>query len=180
MSHSALGDPASRQNRLALRLLAGALVAVVGLFAASRTSGMRGAGQAFDYAHWTLAYAVATALAWMGVRGARGRDASPRRWFASGLTITLVAQLVFDIQEITHHTAVANLSDALYLSIGPCFVMGLLAQMRGRTPAERRSFDLNVTSLALVVLTLTADLYLPRRGRTDPLDLTVLIIYPSG
>ena len=29
-----------------------------------------------------------------------------------------------------------------------------------------------------MVLTLTADLYLPRRGETDPVDLTILIIYP--
>jgi signal transduction histidine kinase/DNA-binding response OmpR family regulator len=54
----------------------------------------------------------------------------------------------------------------------------MLAPIRGRTSTQRRSFDLNVTALALVVLTLTSDLYLPRSGTTDPLDLAVLIIYP--
>jgi signal transduction histidine kinase/DNA-binding response OmpR family regulator len=92
--------------------------------------------------------------------------------------VSLLAQVLFDLQEITQHTLVDNLSDALFLSIGPCFVMGMLAPIRGRTSTERRSFDLNVTSVALVVLTLTSDLYLPRSGTTDPLDLAVLIIYP--
>jgi signal transduction histidine kinase/CheY-like chemotaxis protein len=157
---------------------AGTLVAVLGLFVAARLSTDLRTGHYFDYLHWTIAYAVAATLAWMGVRRARDGDAVSRRWFAVGLTITLVAQVLFDLQELTQHTPIVNLSDALFLSIGPCFVMGMLAPIRGRTQNQRRSFDLNVTALALVVLTLTADLYLPRRGKTDPLDLTILIIYP--
>jgi hypothetical protein len=151
---------------------------VTGFFVAARLSSKLSTGHYFDYLHWTIAYAVAATLAWMGVRRARDGDVASRRWFAWGLTITLVAQVLFDLQEITQRTPIVNLSDALFLTIGPCFVMGLLVPIRGRTSTQRRSFDLNVTALALVVLTLTADLYLPRRDQTEPVDLAILIIYP--
>jgi signal transduction histidine kinase/DNA-binding response OmpR family regulator len=178
MSGSCSGESNPRQNRLAARLVALTLIVVVGFFVAARLSTKLSTGHYFDYLHWTIAYALAATLGWMGVRGARQGDVASRRWFAWGLTITLAAQVLFDLQEITQRTPIPNLSDALFLSIGPCFVMGMLAPIRGRTSTQRRSFDLNVTPLALVVLTLTADLYLPRRGQTDPLDLTILIIYP--
>jgi signal transduction histidine kinase/DNA-binding response OmpR family regulator len=178
MSDPCSGESTTGQNRLAARLVAGTLIVVVGIFMAARLSSKLSTGHFFDYLHWTVAYAVAATLAWMGVRRARDGDAAPRRWFACGLTVTLAAQVLFDLQEITQRTPIANLSDALFLSIGPCFVMGMLAPIRGHTSTQRRSFDLNVTALALVVLTLTADLYLPRRGQTEPVDLTILIIYP--
>src|ERR1700678_4065530 len=178
MSSLCSGESNTGQNRLAARVVAATLIVVMGFFIAARLSSKLSTGHNFDYLHWTIAYAVAATLAWMGVRRARDGDVASRRWFAWGLTITLVAQVVFDLQEITHRTPIVNLSDALFLSIGPCFVMGLLAPMRGRTSTQRRSFDLNVTALALVVLTLTADLYLPRRGQTAAVDLTILILYP--
>jgi signal transduction histidine kinase/CheY-like chemotaxis protein len=178
MSGSCSGESNTGQNQLAARLVAAALIVVICLFVAARLSSTLRTGHYFDYLHWTLAYAVAATLGWMGVRRARAGEAATRRWFAWGLTITLAAQVLFDLQEITQRTPVVNLSDALFLSIGPCFVMGLLAPIRRCTPSQRRSFDLNVTALALVVLTLTADLYLPRRGQTEPVDLTILIIYP--
>jgi signal transduction histidine kinase/DNA-binding response OmpR family regulator len=178
MSSSYSGESTTGQDRLAARALVVTSIVVIGLFTAARLSTNLSAGHNFDYLHWTIAYAVAATLAWMGVRRAREVDVASRRWFAWGLTITLVAQVLFDLQDITRRTPIANLSDALFLSIGPCFVMGLLAPIRGCTSAQRRSFDLNVTALALVVLTLTADLYLPKRGRTDPLDLAILIVYP--
>jgi signal transduction histidine kinase/DNA-binding response OmpR family regulator len=178
MSTLNFGESQVGQNRLAARLVACALIAVVALFVAARLSSQQSTGQYFDYLHWTTAYAVAAALAWMGVRRAREGDVAARRWFAWGLTLTLVGQVVFDLKGITHITSSGILSDVLWLSTGPCFVMGLLVPIRGRASTQRRSFDLDVTSLALVVLTLTADLYLPRRGESAPLDLTVLIIYP--
>ncbi len=39
---------------------------------------------------------------------------------------------------------------------------------------------LDVTALALVILTLTLDLYLPRRGPLASVDLIILIIYPTS
>ena len=178
MSGPCSGQSNTGQNRLAARLVAGTLMVVLGLFVAARLSSTLRTGHYFDYLHWTIAYAVAATLAWMGVRRARDGDVAPRRWFAWGLTITLVAQVLFDLQEITQRTPIVNLSDALFLSIGPCLAMGLLAPIRGRASTQRRSFDLNVAALALVVLTLTADLYLPKRGQTEAVDLTILVLYP--
>src|SRR6267154_1250614 len=171
MSVPCSGESNTRQNRLAARVVASTLIVVICLFLAARLSSKLSTGHYFDYLHWTIAYAVAATLAWMGVRRARDGDVVSRRWFAWGLTVTLAAQVLFDLQEITQRTPITNLSDALFLSIGPCFVMGMLAPIRGRTSIERRSFDLNVTPVALVVLTLTLDLYLPRSGRTDTLAL---------
>jgi signal transduction histidine kinase/DNA-binding response OmpR family regulator len=178
MSSPCPGEQDSRFDKLAARLVAGTLLVVTALFVIARLSSKLSTGHSFDYLHWTIAYAAAATLAWMGVRRARGAERIPRRWFAWGLTITLAAQVLFDLQDITQQTPIVNLSDALFLSIGPCFVMGMLAPIRGRTASQRRSFDLNVTALALVVLTLTADLYLPRRGETDPVDLSILVMYP--
>jgi signal transduction histidine kinase/ActR/RegA family two-component response regulator len=161
-----------------VRIVVSTLIAVICLFLAARLCTDVSTGHYFDYLHWTIAYGVAATLAWMGVRRAGDGDLVARRWFACGLTISLAAQLLFDLQEVTQRTPIVNLSDALFLSIGPCFVMGMLTPIRGRTPTQRRGFDLNVTPLALVVLTLTSDLYLPRSGRTDPSDLAILIIYP--
>ncbi|HEX4242049.1 MAG TPA: response regulator [Steroidobacteraceae bacterium] len=177
MSSLNSGESKTGENELAARLAVGAVIVVTGLFVAARLSDGLATGHTFDYLHWTIAYGVAAAVAWMGVRRAGGGDAVSRRWFARGLTITFAAQVLFDLQDITQKTLIVNLSDAMFLTIGPCFVMGILAPIRGRPPIQRRAFDLNATALALVVLTLTADLYLPRRG-DEPIDLAILIIYP--
>jgi signal transduction histidine kinase len=178
MSDPCSSEPTARQRIFGAWLVAGTLGAIICLFSAARLSSNLRTGHYFDYLHWTIACAASAALAWMGVRRARPADLVSRRWLARGLTVSLLAQVLFDLQEITQYTLVDNFSDALFLSIGPCFVMGMLAPIRSRTPSERRSFDLNVTSVALVVLTLTSDLYLPRSGRTDASDLAILIIYP--
>src|SRR5271154_5467683 len=112
MSSPCSGESNTKQNQLAARLIGGTLVVVTGLFVAARLSTKLSTGHYFDYLHWTIAYAVAATLAWMGVRRAQDGDAAPRRWFACGLTVTLAAQVLFDLQEITQHTPIVNLSDA--------------------------------------------------------------------
>jgi signal transduction histidine kinase/CheY-like chemotaxis protein len=165
-------------NRLAVKLTAAAVAVVTVIFVVARNTGDITTGHYFDYLHWTISYGVAVALAWWGVRSAQGGDVAARRWFAYGLTVTLAAQLLFDMQEITHRTPILNLSDALFLSIGPCFFLGMLSPIRSRPLVHRRPFALDVTALAIAILTLTLDLYLPRRGVMDPIDLYILIIYP--
>jgi signal transduction histidine kinase/CheY-like chemotaxis protein len=165
-------------NRIALKVLLSASVIVGGAFVAARLSGIPAVVQLLDYLHWTVAAASAAALAWLGVRSANEHDRAPRRWFAVGLTSNCLAQLLFDMQSITHWTPIPNLSDALFLGLGPCFVLGLIATLRTRSPVLSRPFVLDVTALALVILTLTLDVYLPRLETMDLVELCILVIYP--
>jgi signal transduction histidine kinase/DNA-binding response OmpR family regulator len=132
----------------------------------------------WDCLHWTIAYASATVLAWRGVVRADAPDRAARRWIAVGLSIALVAELLFDVQEFLLWTPVPYLSDCLWLSFGPCCVLALVATLRAQSPRPQRAFFLDVIGLALVVLTVTLDLYLPRRGTTNAADLSVLFAYP--
>src|ERR1700729_2320658 len=98
MSDLCSGESSTRQNRLAARVVASTLIVVICLFIAARLSSKLSTGHYFDYLHWTIAYAVAAALAWMGVRRAPEGDAASRRWFAWGLTVTLAGQVLFDLR----------------------------------------------------------------------------------
>jgi two-component system, sensor histidine kinase and response regulator len=165
-------------QRTAHRLLLVSSIGVIAAFAAARTSSNPATSHLFDDLHWTMAYLAATILAWLGVRAADDHERAPRRWFARGLTITLMAQLLFNVQELTGRTPIPHLVDALFLSFGPCCVLGLVATLRSLLPALRKPFMLDVTALAVVILTLTLDLYLPRQAAMSPVDLAILIIYP--
>jgi signal transduction histidine kinase/ActR/RegA family two-component response regulator len=165
-------------QHIAWRLLLAASLCVVAVFAAARASSTAATSHLFDYLHWTIAYLVATVLAWLGVWQAPDTDRVPRKWFALGLTITLTAQLLFDFQELTGWTPVPDLSDFLFLSMGPCSVFGLAALFRSHAALARKPFMLDVTTLAVVIVTLTLDLYLPRSGFTGSIDLVILLIYP--
>jgi signal transduction histidine kinase/CheY-like chemotaxis protein len=165
-------------SRIALKVLLPASIGVGGAFVAARLSSDLAVVHLLDYLHWTISTIAAAALAWLGVRSADEHDRAPRRWFACGLTSTLLGQLLFDMQEITHWTPIPNLSDALYLGLGPCCVLGLIATLRTHSPVLSRPFVLDITALALVILTLTLDLYLPRRETMDLLQLSILVIYP--
>jgi two-component system, sensor histidine kinase and response regulator len=161
-----------------MMVLLPATIVVAGAFVAARLSGNPAVVNLLDYLHWTVAAIAAAMLAWLGVRSADEHDLAPRRWFAYGLTSTLLGQLLFDMQEITHWTPIPNLSDALFLGLGPCCVLGLITTLRTRSPVQSRPFVLDVTTLALVILTLTLDVYLPRRATMGLLPLSILIIYP--
>ena len=167
-----------QSSRLENRLLLTAALVTVAAFITARASSDIHAAQLFDYLHWTVAYLTAATLGWRGVKSATPADAPARRWFARGLTTTLVAQLLFDFQEVTQWTPVPNLSDALFLSIGPCFFMGLLILIRNHPALLRKAFALDVIALSVVVMTLTLDLYLPRRADMQTLALAILIAYP--
>ena len=154
------------------------LAGVVAAYVMARVSATPFVAHLWDCLHWTLAYASATVLAWRGVLRADAVDRATRRWIAVGLSIALGAELLFDVQEATLWTPVPYLSDCLWLSFGPCCVMAFLATLRAQLPRPPRAFFLDVIGLALVVLTVTLDLYLPRRGTTNAADLSVLFAYP--
>ena len=147
------------------------------LFVLGWTSADPQVSHVFDCLHWTLAYVVAAIVAWLGVADAAGADRITRRWFAIGLTFTAVGDLVYDYYQITG-IYLPQVSDTLFLLLGPCFVMGLVATLRRHRRLQLRTFLLDVVSLGLVLLTLTLDLYLPRHGSMNAVDLGVLIVYP--
>lgn len=95
MSDLRSGESNAQHSRLAVCLVMSTLIVVVCLFLAARLSTNLSTGHYFDYLHWTIAYAAAATLAWMGARRARVGDRISRRWFASGLSVSLVAQLLF-------------------------------------------------------------------------------------
>jgi signal transduction histidine kinase/DNA-binding response OmpR family regulator len=165
-------------RRAAQRILMWAGVSVVGVFAAGRLTHDAAAVHLLDLLHWSIAYVAAAVLAWLGVRTADEHDRAARRWFAYGLTSNAVGQLLWDLQEITHVEPVRGLSDLLFLGLGPCCVLGLVYVLRARSSFVSRSIALDASALALVVLTLTLDLYLPRRNEMDVVALGLLIIYP--
>lgn len=156
-------------------VLAGVGVCI--LFVLAWTSPDPDVSHLYDVLHWTLAYVVAAIVAWLGVVDATGVDRITRRWFAIGLTFTAVGDLVYDYYEITG-TYLPQVSDTLFLLLGPCFLMGLIATLRRHWRLQLRTFLLDVVSLGLVLLTLTLDLYLPRQGSMAAVDLGVLIVYP--
>ena len=73
---------------------------------------------------------AAAVVAWLGVLDASGADRAARRWFAIGLTFTAVGDLIYNYYEITGHTPISTLSDTLFLLLGPCFLLGLVAVLR--------------------------------------------------
>ena len=128
-----------------LRTGYGAAVTVV--FAAARYSGGSAAAHWFDYLHWTIAYIAAAALAWLGVRCSDGHVRDARRWFAYGLTFTALGELVFDLQGAAPWRPIPNLSDPLFLQLGPCCVLGLAASIGPNSSFRRRPFSLDVAAL---------------------------------
>jgi len=171
-------SPTSVSQRSERKLLLCGCAFVIAAFAVVRSSNSVAISHLFDYLHWTVAYFMATILAWRGVRAADPEDKVPRRWFARALTITLAAQLLFDIRELTGWTPIPNLSDFLFLSFGPCCVIGLAAIFRRHPRSTLQPFLLDVTSWGVVMLTLTLALYLPRGAHAALLDLAILTIYP--
>jgi signal transduction histidine kinase/ActR/RegA family two-component response regulator len=157
-------------------VLAGVGVGV--LFVLAWSSDSQATAHLFDCLHWTVAYVAAAVVAWLGVIDATGVDRAARRWFAIGLTLTAVGDLLYNYYELTGRILLPQLNDLLFLSLGPCFVIALAVVMRKDRRLQLRTFLLDVFALALVLLTLTLDLYLPRSGSMATLDLGVLIVYP--
>ena len=158
-------------------IAAGAVVCV--LFGMSRLSDDSHAGHLLDCLHWTVAYLAASFIAWLGVTQAKGHERAARRWFAIGLSLTALANLDYVYWTFTGSGLVPVIGgDQLFLSLGPCSLIGMIALLRKYPRLPLRIFVLDVVSLALVLLTLMADLYLPRQGTMAAVRIAELVAYP--
>jgi hypothetical protein len=57
-------------------------------------------------------------------------DRVVRRWFAIGLTLTVVGDLLYDFYELTGRILLPQLNDTLFLSLGPASCIGLAVVLR--------------------------------------------------
>jgi len=133
----------------------------------------------FDNLHWTISYAAAAAVAWLGAVHADARERDARRWFALGLTAYALGQVSWDIQVAVGWNPFPGPSDLLFVCLGPLMGFGLLSFLRDNTTREQqRMIALDVVGLTTAVLALTLALYLPRRGDLALLPMVFLVAYP--
>lgn len=133
-----------------------------------------------DNVHWTVSYGTAAALAWMGVRHASSeQERGPRRMFAIGLSSYTIGQILWDIQVFVGWNPFPGPSDFFYLLLGVFYFCGLFLTLRNARAAQVRAALLDAAALSAAVVAFTLALYLPRRGETALLPLTVMVAYPS-
>ena len=165
-------------RRIVHRLLIGATLVVSGTFALAQLVSDQDLALLLDCLQWTVGAAVGAAVACIGAWTAHGRDRAVRGWFAAGLLMTLLGQVLWDIRQVSNLNFRSEFYDIFFLSFGFCSLIGVLISRRGHGLQKARSFVLDVTALALVVLTVTLDLYVPRNQRLNWFELSVLIFYP--
>jgi signal transduction histidine kinase/ActR/RegA family two-component response regulator len=157
-------------------IVAGAAVCIV--FGFGKFSGDAHTAEILNCVHWTIAYVAATLVAWLGVTQAKGNERTVRRWFAIGLSLTSLANLDYVHWTFTGRVLVPAIGDQLFLSLGPCSLIAMIALLRKYPQLHLRTFVLDVVALALVLLTLVSDLYLPRQGTMAALRIAELVAYP--
>ena len=138
----------------------------------------------FDNVHWTVADVAAAWLAWMGVNEARRRglrrEYVARRWFAFGFGAYALGQLLWNLQVFLGWQPFPAPSDAAYILLSPCCAIGMMSFLRGRVSAPQRlAAVLDTLSLAVAIVALALVIYLPRRGDTSAVALSVMIAYPT-
>jgi PAS domain S-box-containing protein len=132
-----------------------------------------------DNVYWTVSYATAAVLAWIGVRGASAGDRPARLWFARGFTAYAIGQVLWDIQVAIDKNPFPGPSDLFFICLGPGCAAALWVSLRERRGGrELRLPLLDTAMLSVAVLVLTLALYLPRRGETTAFALAVLVAYP--
>ena len=183
----------ARPSRLGLPGGAGAVFRAAGLVAlaaiALAVAGARlglapGWVRLFDNLHWTAADIGAAWLAWIGVRDAHDKglraEHRARRWFAIGFTSYAIGQLLWDLQILLAWQPFPAPSDPFYMLMAPCCALGMLGYLRGRvSESQRLAAVLDTLSLAIAVVALALEVYLPRRGDMSTLALGVMIAYPT-
>ncbi len=133
----------------------------------------------WDNVHWTSAYATGAALAWLGWRTAAPVDRAARGWFFAALTMYTIGQAMWDAQVYSGWNPFPGPSDAGFLLLGVLIGAGFISLLRGRiSSADRWAVGLDAAMIAVVSLTFTLALYLPRRGTNDLFTTVVLVAYP--
>ncbi len=130
-----------------------------------------------DNLHWTAAYVTAAIVSWHGVAWSDEQTRAPRRWFAYGLTLSAIGQMIWDVQTAVAWTGYPAPSDFFFISFGPCCVWGMLLTIRNHTArALSWALILDAVTLAVVVLAIVLVLYLP--GNTGSSGITMMVAYP--
>jgi hypothetical protein len=175
MSEASRASPLSPARLVLIAGVTSLLAGVVGIHFAQDLHWIR----FFDNLHWTAGTVVAAILAWLGLRWAKAESASGLRWIAVGLTAYAAGQIVWDVQTAVGYSGFPSPSDLFYLWLGPCVAAGLLIEVFRRADrVQRKTLLLDAATLAIAALTLVLVLYLPKRGDTAWLPLSVLVAYP--
>lgn len=135
----------------------------------------------FDNLHWTSGTAAAAILGWIGYARLKGTERGPTLfWFALGLTLYAMGQIVWDIQTALQYTEFPSPSDLFYIWLGPGLCVGLLWEIHRRArKSELAAIRIDILALLIASLTLVLALYLPRRGALGVTAMTVLTAYPA-
>lgn len=170
---------APQRRRVALILIPASVLILI-TYAAARYSPTAVQAEFLDNLHWTIAYSIGALLAWCGVRWSDAVNRPARRWFAYGLTLWAIGQLVWDFQTAMGWNPYPAPSDAFFLSLGPCFVIGLIQAIRNHeTRPLSTALIFDAGTLATVVLALAVAIYFPNTD-SEGLALAILIGYPIG
>ncbi|MFO0124102.1 MAG: putative bifunctional diguanylate cyclase/phosphodiesterase [Inhella sp.] len=117
-----------------------------------------------DNAHWTVAYATAAWVAWLGVgRADWALDNRARRTFAVSLLLLMFGQLAYAVQLVFDWWPPVAPSDLFFLALGLGFLLGFLGLLEdpAKPPVWRR-VGLDVLGGATAALAFALTLYLPR------------------
>jgi len=155
--------------------LSGLLAGVLGIRFAQDVQWVR----FFDNLHWTAGTVTAAILAWIALHRVRAGSARGVRWIAVGLTGYAAGQMIWDLQAAVGYGGFPSPSDLFYLWLGPCVGVGVLFEaFRMASRVQRKTLVLDGAMLAIAALTLVLVLYLPKRGDTTWLAMSVLVAYP--
>src|SRR5690606_14056680 len=164
---------------LARGVLAAGVVLVSALVVATELQPDPSIAEALDDAHWTLAYATASLLAYLGYRGADPASRQARGFFTLAALAMTLGQLVWFVQLWAGGVSFPGPSDAAFVSAGVFVFVGPGTRI-GRLPSpERAAYALDALGLTLAALTSTLALYLPLGGNFGALGGVMLASYPT-
>ena len=156
----------------------GVLVGVMGGWLARSDEWLR----FFENLHWSFASVVAAILCWLGMQVRSATQDLGHWWFAVGMSVYALGQIVWDLQQwLLDYQRFPSSSDLFYLWLGPCLGIGLFQLVSQRVSPNQLSFfslDCVVSVVAAVALVMV--FYLPKQGRMDVVPIMFLVALPSS